>query len=183
MTLHLALKNPGRRRPPSSSRPRAQASKAGGTRRALASPRQGGWPLGVSGVWVWPGVRRVCFGCGEEVRPGGTSRKRTHGPFSPNKTPLCGPRRRLGQAGRRAGAGEPAPPQRDTPGPPVPTQAWSQPRLPLADSNSLLIPKEKKGLPCPRHFGHRSALGGARPGLCGKLEPRWTVFACGDQEV
>lgn len=72
---------------------------------------------------------------------------------------------------------------RDTPGLPVPTQAWSQPRLSLSASNSLLIPKEKKGLPCPRHFGHRSTLGGARPGLCEKLEPRRTVFAFGDQEV
>lgn len=66
---------------------------------------------GVSGARVWPGVRRVCFGCGEEVRPGETSRKRTHGLFSPNKTPLCGPRRRLRQPGRRAGAREPAPPR------------------------------------------------------------------------
>lgn len=108
--MHLALTKPRQRCHPCGSEPRAQASKARGTWGALASPRQGGRPLGVSGARVWPGVRRVCFGCGEEVRPGETSRKRTHGLFSPNKTPLCGPRRRLRQPGRRAGAREPAPP-------------------------------------------------------------------------
>lgn len=190
--MHLALTKPRQRCHPCGSEPRAQASKARGTWGALASPRQGRRPLGVSGARVWPGVRRVCFGCGEEVRPGETSRKRTHGLFSPNKTPLCGPRRRLRQPGRRAGAREPAPPPgRGAPRflggharPSRPSPGLQPARaFPFRLHHSLLIPKEMKGFPCPRHFGHRSALGGARPGLCGKLAPRWTVFAFGDQEV
>lgn len=58
--MHLALTKPRQRCHPCGSEPRAQASKARGTWGALASPRQGGRPLGVSGARVWPGVRRVC---------------------------------------------------------------------------------------------------------------------------
>lgn len=47
----------------------------------------------------------------------------------------------------------------DMPGPPGPAQVWSQPRaVPCGLHNSLLIPKEKKGSPCPRHCGHTGRL-------------------------
>lgn len=59
----------------------------------LACPRQGGWPLGVSGVWVWLGVhsvRRLCvFWLRVEGEARGAPVRREHTALSALTKPLC----------------------------------------------------------------------------------------------
>lgn len=156
-----------------------------------AYPQQGGHPAASR---VGCGCGCVCFGCKEAGGQGRPGRERNTWPFQHEQGPLC-----VAQGvgcGSRACGQEPGSQHlqsgrgakhflqgRSRPSCSL-LRAWSQPKLsPLDSSSPHPSQKTRKTTFVLVSSGHRSAVGGARPGLCGKWEPRWTVLAFGEREA